>query len=409
MANKYSVVMGRFGTLKVVELQHPLAVHADEGIQFGYRLSGGTAHCHVADGRANYNESSLVGINPYQSHDFKLDDLQAPAVVLFLNIHLSWLDEATRDFTSPVVLMQAQIVSTPEIQAAAKALMQQVLIPQEIDHGALENDVLALLKLTLNQTTLRLPSGRWTSRRKLLDHRLRHALTYMQNNLQTQSNMLNCCRSVGVSRSRLYELFQSELDSSPQIVWSSLRMKKVREELVLSLTPLSNVASSNGFSNAGNFARYFRSIESIPASCYRKINQLNKQRAEQLCAVTYTSHAAHAMRQSDLDHILQDARERNQMLSITGVLLYVEGRFMQYLEGPRSSLWKVLQIITKSHRHHHLDLSDIQPIQQRAYPAWHMICVTTYSEPKPNLSQPELQKFLRGQPFSYSPAASMRA
>jgi len=402
MANEYSLVVGRFGTLKVIEVQHHLTIHASEKIQFGYWLSGGQAHCQVAGGHATYNDASLVGINRYQSHDFKLDDLQAPAVVLFLNIDLEWLDEVTRDFTSPVVLTQAQIVSTPEIQIAAKALMHQVLTLQEINHKTLENDVLVLLKLTLNQTDLNLRSVLWTTRRKLLDHRVRHALTYMEKNLQLESNIAQLSLSVGISRSRLFELFQSELDSSPQVIWTCLRMKLARNELAMAADPLSFVASSLGFSNPGNFARAFRSIEGVSASHYRKQNLFNKQRGEQLCAVSYTSQASHVMRQGDLDQLLLQASARNQVLNITGVLLYVEGCFMQYLEGPRSSLWEVLRLITLSHQHHHINLGEILPIQQRAYPMWHMICVTRQTVLTPNLLQPNLQKFLQGQPMGYA-------
>lgn len=400
MAGEYSMVQGRFGTLEVVELTHDLAVHAHEQIQFGFWLRGGQAHSHVGSKRAEYSDATVVGVNRYQSHDFKLNDGQAPAVILFLNVHLAWLDEITRDGTHPIVLTESQIVSTPEIRAAAELLMQQVIqqrMPaQHLDHQTLELDVWKLLNLILHLPPIHPLGAFWTPRRKRLDHRVRRALMYMESHLQPESNIAQLTLSVGVSRSRLFELFQSELDSSPQVIWSSIRLKQARQKLAMTTEPLSIVAASLGYSNAGNFARAFRNAEGISASHYRQQNLHNKQQGEQLCAVTYTSRASHAISQSDLDQLLLDARARNQGLNITGVLLYVEGCFMQYLEGPRSSLWEVLNLITQSHHHHHLNLGDMSPIQQRAYPLWQMCCVTRQTEAAPKLLHPDLQQFLFG-------------
>lgn len=217
MAGEYSMVQGRFGTLEVVELTHDLAVHAHEQIQFGFWLRGGQAHSHVGGGRAEYSDATVVGVNRYQSYDFKLNDGQAPAVILFLNVHLAWLDEITRDGTQPIVLTESQIVCTPEIRAAAELLMQQRMAAQPLDHQTLEIDVWKLLKLTLHLPPIHPLGTLWTPRRKLLDHRVRRTLTYMESHLQPESNIAQLALSVGVSRSRLFELFQSELDSSPRL------------------------------------------------------------------------------------------------------------------------------------------------------------------------------------------------
>jgi hypothetical protein len=96
----------------------------------------------------------------------------------------------------------------------------------------------------------------------------------------------------------------------------------------------------------------------------------------QLHSIMYTSVASYALSKADLEHLLSSARERNLQQHITGVLLYVEGRFMQYLEGPKAGLETVLVHIKASPMHHHLDIQAMKAIDAREYEAWSMAYVT---------------------------------
>lgn len=96
----------------------------------------------------------------------------------------------------------------------------------------------------------------------------------------------------------------------------------------------------------------------------------------QLHSITYTSVASYALSKADLEHLLSSARKRNLEQHITGVLLYVEGRFMQYLEGPKAGLEVVLPYIKSSPMHHHLDFQSMKAMDAREYEAWSMAYVT---------------------------------
>jgi hypothetical protein len=114
----------------------------------------------------------------------------------------------------------------------------------------------------------------------------------------------------------------------------------------------------------------------------------------QLHSITYTSVASYALSKADLEHLLSTARKRNLEHHITGVLLYVEGRFMQYLEGPKAGLEVVLPHIKASPMHHHLDMQAMKTIDAREYEAWSMAYVTP-DEPAiaPSLSS-DMTQFL---------------
>ena len=91
-------------------------------------------------------------------------------------------------------------------------------------------------------------------------------------------------------------------------------------------------------------------------------------------AIVYVSKAARPVTPDDLQHILDGARRRNLEEGITGVLLYADGYFLQYLEGPKAGLHRVYTII-KTHPLHY-GLIDLvrEPIQTREFAEWSMAC-----------------------------------
>ena len=96
--------------------------------------------------------------------------------------------------------------------------------------------------------------------------------------------------------------------------------------------------------------------------------------AAPLVALLYVSQAARAVTTSDLVRLLVNARRRNLEEDLTGVLLYADGSFMQYLEGPAPGMQRVYRII-KAHPLH-FGVVDLlrQPIAQREFGEWSMAC-----------------------------------
>ena len=93
-----------------------------------------------------------------------------------------------------------------------------------------------------------------------------------------------------------------------------------------------------------------------------------------LWAIVYVSKAARPVTLDDLLQILEGARRRNVEEGITGVLLYADGYFMQYLEGPEAGLRRVYSII-KTHPLHY-GLIDLvrEPVLTRGFAEWSMAC-----------------------------------
>ena len=65
----------------------------------------------------------------------------------------------------------------------------------------------------------------------------------------------------------------------------------------------------------------------------------------------YASNTSRDQSASVLDNILASSRKNNVKAGITGVLLYIEGGFMQILEGDASAVTETYDRISKDRRH----------------------------------------------------------
>lgn len=101
----------------------------------------------------------------------------------------------------------------------------------------------------------------------------------------------------------------------------------------------------------------------------------------QLTGLTYVSTAARPMSGTDLNSIVQDSKTFNATVDVTGVLLYHDGNFFQYLEGPRQGLEQVMERVCKSRRHHTLYVHFKGEIAQRHFGDWSMD-VADLSQPR---------------------------
>lgn len=91
-----------------------------------------------------------------------------------------------------------------------------------------------------------------------------------------------------------------------------------------------------------------------------------------LTGLVYVSTVSRGVSDSDIEHILLKARERNRQKQITGLLLYCHGTFMQYLEGPEDSLTEVFNIVKNDRRHCNIIQLTRMPILEREFDHWSM-------------------------------------
>ncbi len=88
--------------------------------------------------------------------------------------------------------------------------------------------------------------------------------------------------------------------------------------------------------------------------------------------LVYTSRASEAMGTRDLFNLLNQAREKNACLGITGHLLYADGLFTQCIEGPPDAIERLWQVLVKDPRHEEISVISRQPVTARRFKEWAM-------------------------------------
>ncbi len=98
-------------------------------------------------------------------------------------------------------------------------------------------------------------------------------------------------------------------------------------------------------------------------------SSLNAQPLERL---VYTSTASEPLGTVDLFNILNQARQKNARLGITGHLLYADGKFTQCIEGPCASVESLWQSLLKDPKHEMVQVIERGPVAVRRFAEWSM-------------------------------------
>ena len=91
-----------------------------------------------------------------------------------------------------------------------------------------------------------------------------------------------------------------------------------------------------------------------------------------MISVVYFSSAAALFTDQELVTLLRHSRDYNARHSITGLLLYRDGNFIQVLEGPEEAVLELLAKIEKDPRHKDMHVMTQEPLTTRLFPDWAM-------------------------------------
>jgi hypothetical protein len=88
--------------------------------------------------------------------------------------------------------------------------------------------------------------------------------------------------------------------------------------------------------------------------------------------LAYRSRCVKAPTEAELAELLRKAQERNHAERLTGLLIYDQGYFFQWLEGPESALNRVWNSIRRDPRHRQIEILREQVLPERFFASWDM-------------------------------------
>jgi len=91
-----------------------------------------------------------------------------------------------------------------------------------------------------------------------------------------------------------------------------------------------------------------------------------------LAHLAYVSVRKKTCTDQEIEKILTDCKANNGPLNVTGVLLYSDTKFIQYVEGESKTLMTLYDKIKKDIRHEKAVMISYSPIPSRLFPSWQM-------------------------------------
>ena len=94
----------------------------------------------------------------------------------------------------------------------------------------------------------------------------------------------------------------------------------------------------------------------------------------------YFSASSTPMQVDELEDILEQAQSNNSRNGITGALVYIDGSFLQILEGEKDRVQTLMQKISKDFRHETVSILHEGEIAAAAFTEWKMAYVSATAE-----------------------------
>lgn len=92
----------------------------------------------------------------------------------------------------------------------------------------------------------------------------------------------------------------------------------------------------------------------------------------EIVQLIYSSQASRPLSQDAFKEILASAEANNRALSITGLLLYSQGHFIQVIEGKRSNVRQLYDRIRRDDRHREIEQLLMHSVEERQFVSWRM-------------------------------------
>jgi hypothetical protein len=96
--------------------------------------------------------------------------------------------------------------------------------------------------------------------------------------------------------------------------------------------------------------------------------------------IIYSSESSTPMQFDDLEEVLQQARSNNASNGVTGALIYVDGVFLQILEGESSTVQDLMVRISRDVRHETVTVLKEGEVPTAAFSDWKMAYVSATQE-----------------------------
>lgn len=269
MTEAYAFREGAFGQAIVLQATTDLVAHSHSESQIVFWLGGARAQASVAGTMVEYGENVGLATNANQSHDMTLLDHDGPAIFLVFMISRNWLNTRREATGRPFIFPSSRIPIDADLRQVCWQVLDLMLVAENAQQ-ALDDLVEQLILATIDAVARERSGGAQRLLPPLLDHRLRTAIAMMREQVANPCSIDAIAHRAGLSRAHLFTLFRDQLNTTPQVFWSAVRVEEAMRRLVTREASLTAVALDLGFSAPGNFSRFFKDHTGVSPSIFRR-------------------------------------------------------------------------------------------------------------------------------------------
>jgi hypothetical protein len=111
----------------------------------------------------------------------------------------------------------------------------------------------------------------------------------------------------------------------------------------------------------------------LPIRAYMDARRdVTRENKTDISYVIYASYATDRLSQEKLLDLLKLSRHKNDAAALTGMLLYRDGTYLQFLEGRLDDIEKLLQVLRGDPRHKDMRIVRRGSTPERLFPEWTM-------------------------------------
>ena len=88
--------------------------------------------------------------------------------------------------------------------------------------------------------------------------------------------------------------------------------------------------------------------------------------------IIYLSSATKLLSNDELNHLLKKSKLKNKIYNITGLLLYIDGDFLQVIEGKKNDVLNLFELIKNDNRNRSIICVFSEKVEKRQFPDWLM-------------------------------------
>jgi AraC-like DNA-binding protein len=270
MSDGFALHEGAFGRVEVLDIRNDLVPHSHSDTQFVFWLGGAEAEAKIGGESVRYSADTALGVNTFVAHDLTLLTKNTQSIYLCFYVTRDWLDERRKATGRAFTFASPRVPIDANLRRACWRVLD-LLISAHESSAEVDKEVETLLEIAMSASSAQWIRTHPTNNSPILDHRLRRALSFMREHVTEKMHVDEVAAKVGLSRAHFFALFKDQLNTTPQVFWSAIKLEEATRRLLQNGESLTSMAIDLGFSAPGNFSRFFKEHRGVAPSAYRKV------------------------------------------------------------------------------------------------------------------------------------------